>query len=429
MTTVEMPTGAPAATVQTKLETKLPLEHEGIAAFIRWDRVGLTGGLLIVLIGNAIVAAPTVWLTLPAMFLVWFSLWWAERLLRAGQPRESVLVIMAGQWPIAITVAAVLPFFWPIMALTGLTPLLLAAPHVRGRDIKYIVGFTAFLAGVVASVGLALDDGGALPDIDDAVELPVVVGAGAAQVVFLGIVAWQNNRLQRRALRGERALNAELNLSRQQLVASRRRVARAADNERIRIERDLHDGAQQRLVALGVHLRLLESKLDSSTDTGETVTMLVAELDSAVNDLRELAHGIYPPLLEARGLPEALSAVARRSPESITIDGGDIGRFDQAVETALYFTALEALTNAAKHAPGASVHVELQDADNSVQLSVTDDGPGFDVPAELESRGMFNMFDRIAAVGGEVDVDSALGDGTRVTATVAVSERAETAAR
>jgi signal transduction histidine kinase len=220
----------------------------------------------------------------------------------------------------------------------------------------------------------------------------------------LGVVL--HNRRLDRALQSTlddlRRTNAELRASRARLVA-------AADAERRRIERDLHDGAQQHLVALAVNLRLARD-LD---DPGELLAQLGDDVREAIEQVRALAHGIYPPLLIDAGLGEALRAVAARSPQPVTVDA-QVGRHEPEVEAAVYFCCLEALQNAAKHAPDATVSIRVWD-DDGVRFEVADDGPGFDPAAVTAGHGFQNMGDRLGAVGGSVTWSSTPGGGTRIT--------------
>ena len=170
--------------------------------------------------------------------------------------------------------------------------------------------------------------------ITDEFELILVVGALMAQILPVTLVVWQMNDLQQRNLADSRALNRELRDSEARLAVSRRRVVDAADAERRRIERNLHDGAQQRLVALGVRLRLLEEQVSGDAELASTVGGLVGELEGAVDEVRELAHGIYPPLLRSQGLVAALRAVARRSASPVETDLATIERLDESSETA-----------------------------------------------------------------------------------------------
>lgn len=199
------------------------------------------------------------------------------------------------------------------------------------------------------------------------------------------------------------------------LRASRARIVAAGDAERRRIERNLHDGAQQHLVALAVNLRLAKDMLaDDPESAAEMLDALGDAVKETIQELRDLAHGIYPPLLMDSGLGEALRAAANRSPLPVSVEAADIGRHPSEVEAAVYFCCLEALQNAAKHAPDSQVRVEVREADGLLQFEVTDDGPGFDASAARHGQGFTNMSDRLGAIGGEVDWRSAPGDGTTV---------------
>ncbi|QGG96827.1 GAF domain-containing sensor histidine kinase [Actinomarinicola tropica] len=209
---------------------------------------------------------------------------------------------------------------------------------------------------------------------------------------------------------------ADLRRTNEELRASRVRLVTAADAERRRIERDLHDGAQQRLVALAVHLRLAEQTIsEDPAATPEVLGTLGAELREAIADLRNLAHGIYPPLLMDAGLVEAVRAAADRSPAPVSMSTDGVRRYPSEVEAAAYFCCVEALQNVAKHAPTASVRVTIVDAgDGQLVLAVEDDGPGFDPGAVVAGHGLMNMADRVGAVGGRITWAAAPGGGTRV---------------
>jgi signal transduction histidine kinase len=211
----------------------------------------------------------------------------------------------------------------------------------------------------------------------------------------------------------------ELRKQADELRRSRSRIVASADAERRRVERDLHDGAQQHLVALAVNLRLTR---DLVTDDPETAALmldqLADEVKATIQELRDLAHGIYPPLLADSGLGEALRAAGRRSALPVTVSAAGIGRYRLEIESAIYFCCLEALQNAAKHAAGASAEVRLWEESGGLLFSVCDDGPGFDVAAARGGHGYINMADRLGAIGGTVRWDSAPGAGTRITGSV-----------
>ena len=209
-------------------------------------------------------------------------------------------------------------------------------------------------------------------------------------------------------------LAAEAEASLRELRLSRARLASGAERERRRIERDLHDGAQQRLVALRIELGLAEGVVRTDVEQGVArLRELAHDVDEALDELRALAHGVYPSLLADRGLPEALRSVAARCSIRVDLVTHGVGRFSTEVEGAVYFCILEALQNVLKHAPGnARVVVTLDAAGDELRFTVRDDGPG---TADLRpGAGITNMRDRLAALGGEVDVTSAPGDGTLV---------------
>jgi signal transduction histidine kinase len=200
-----------------------------------------------------------------------------------------------------------------------------------------------------------------------------------------------------------------------ELRASRARIVEAGHAERRRIERDLHDGAQQRLVALRMHLALVGEKLGPPQQQ-QMLDSLGLEVDEAIQELRDLAHGLYPPLLAQSGLGTALSAVGRRSGMRVRVYEHALSRHPEPVEITVYFCCVECLQNAAKHAgPGASVTVTLTEGDDVIAFCVEDDGVGFDVATVVRGSGLTNLTDRIAAVGGTVQIVSRPGRGTRVT--------------
>jgi signal transduction histidine kinase len=206
-----------------------------------------------------------------------------------------------------------------------------------------------------------------------------------------------------------------------ELRASRARIVEAGDAQRRAIERDLHDGAQQHLVALAVNVNLARQFVDTDVDTTkEMLEQIGHELQDAVQELRNLAHGIYPPLLMDRGLTEALSAAAGRAALPTTVHGEGIGRYPQAVEAAVYFCCLEALQNAAKHAGvGSEAQIVVREEEGALLFEVSDDGAGFDMASGVQrGHGFVNMSDRVGAIGGTISVDSAPGRGTRVSGRV-----------
>ncbi|HXF72791.1 MAG TPA: histidine kinase, partial [Actinomycetota bacterium] len=194
-------------------------------------------------------------------------------------------------------------------------------------------------------------------------------------------------------------LTEELRATVEELRASRQRLVAAQDEERRRIERNIHDGAQQQLVALTVQLRLLERQVEQDPAAARTAAArLQTAATEALEDLRDLARGIYPPLLADRGLPAALEAQARKASVSMTVEADGVGRYPQEAEAAVYFCVLEALQNAVKHAGGSAIRVRLSASGGELAFAVEDDGPGFDPSTTPRGAGLQNMADRIEAL-------------------------------
>jgi signal transduction histidine kinase len=213
-------------------------------------------------------------------------------------------------------------------------------------------------------------------------------------------------------------LTSELLARLDELQASRQRLVTAQDEERRRLERNLHDGAQQHLVALKVNLSLAARQAEPDSPLAQLLGSLHGEADEAIEALRQLAHGIYPPLLADQGLAAALEAQTRKSPLAVEIREDGITRYSQDVEAAVYFCALEALQNVAKYAEATRVMVELAEDAGALRFSVTDDGRGFDPAVAGRGAGAQNMADRIEALGGTLEIASAPGKGTTVQASV-----------
>jgi signal transduction histidine kinase len=214
-------------------------------------------------------------------------------------------------------------------------------------------------------------------------------------------------------------LTADLRARLEELRASRQRLVQAQDQERRRLERNLHDGAQQHLVSLKVRLGLAQSLAQSRPEkVPQLLQELQAEADSTLATMRELAHGIYPPLLAERGLREALQAQARRATLPVSVEAEDLRRYPQEIEAAVYFCVLEALQNVQKYARASTATVRLREAGGELRFEVRDDGCGFDPATTTPGAGLTNMRDRLDALGAQMTLTSQPGRGTRVAASI-----------
>jgi signal transduction histidine kinase len=213
-------------------------------------------------------------------------------------------------------------------------------------------------------------------------------------------------------LRRARALRERVD----DLHGARQRIIEAADAERRRIERDLHDGAQQRIVSLAVTLSLIEAKLGKDSEVAELVTQARDDAQAAVKELRELARGIHPAVLSDHGLGPALEALAARAPVPVDVSGVPDEPLPPAVEAAVYFVTAETLTNVAKYAGDCTAAVELAVAGDRLRLEISDDGVG---GAETSAgSGLSGLCDRIEALDGALTVESPRGGGTMVRAEI-----------
>jgi signal transduction histidine kinase len=208
----------------------------------------------------------------------------------------------------------------------------------------------------------------------------------------------------------------------EELRQSRRRIVNAVDEGRRRLERNIHDGAQQQLVALAVKLRLADAVLEKDPAKAHAfLGELREETNDALENLRDLARGIYPPLLADEGLAAALEAQARRSPVPVRVSRDGIGRYPQDVEATIYFCALEALQNVTKYANASGVDIGIRQQDGTLIFEIRDDGIGFDPASAPRGTGLQGMADRVEALGGTLLVRSAPGDGTTISGTVPLS--------
>jgi signal transduction histidine kinase len=233
---------------------------------------------------------------------------------------------------------------------------------------------------------------------DRAQDTETVRAAGAATALLL-----ENQRL-----------DAQLRANLVELRASRARLVEAADGERRRIERDLHDGAQSRLVALALNLRLARMSVPDGSDTAALLDGSIDELGQSLKELRDLARGIHPAVLSERGLEPAVRALAARAPVPVEVVGHAADRLPAAVETAAYFVVSEALTNVSKYAHAEHATVRVERLNGELLVEVSDDGVGG--ASATDGSGLRGLADRVAALSGTLEVSSPPGRGTRLQA-------------
>ena len=251
---------------------------------------------------------------------------------------------------------------------------------------------------------------------EDWVAIFIFVPIALLANLLVGQARLQAAEADRRRKEAE-ASKDELHVLTDQLAASRARIVAAADDARRRLERDLHDGAQQRLLALGLELRAAETSLRSeSPAAAQQISDVVAGFVAVSDELREISRGIHPAILSKGGLRPALRALGRRSAVPVDVDVEFAGRLPESVEVAAYYVVAEALTNVARYAQASVVTVGADTHGTDLVLSIRDDGVGGADPAR--GSGLVGLTDRIEALGGRIEVSSPPGIGTSITATI-----------
>ena len=288
------------------------------------------------------------------------------------------------------------------------------------------MGAAAIVAVAFAIPVAAIATGSILDPVEDLIDATKRVSRGEFSESVpiltddeLADVARSFNVMQRGLIEREALRDENVGLV-DELEASRARIVASSAEARRKVERDLHDGAQQHLVLLKLKLGMVERELRKDPEAAARMAGTALEdLDRALAELRDLAHGIYPQVLTSDGLPAALQQAADQAAIPTTLSANGTGRYRPELEAAVYFCCLEALQNAAKYAgEGATATVTLSDQNGELRFEVADDGAGFDADAAAESSGLQGMSDRIGALRGELRIDSARGQGTRVAGSV-----------
>lgn len=327
------------------------------------------------------------------------------RPLGRGEVGRAVAWWAAANWSIAVVAAAGATFAWPLMMLAAMLPAMLATATASGRMLVAYVGISVAVCTAVVLLGV-------LQDLTDITAATPVVLQHAVLVLFtpalaaiIGLVMLQNSLRLQAALTEAMRAQGDLLEQAAELRRSRARVVAATDRERQRIERDLHDGAQQRLISIGIGLAAARAMCRTDPDLAVAeIDDLRGQLHVAHDEVRSLAQGVYPPVLTEHGLVEALRSAADRYPLPLTLDISEIGRQRPDLEASLYFCCLEALQNAAKHSHAEHVVLTLRQRADEIWFRVEDDGIGFDT--SLRDHGLVHLHDRLGASGGEVSVTS-----------------------
>lgn len=329
-------------------------------------------------------------------------------LARSGRHQQSITLACIGNWAAVFLITFIAPNLLPAMVLAALVPVVFAQPYIHWQR---GLAFAVITAGCVLALAAVarFEHFAQLPGQPPRwIENAFIVIALPMNAFHILVIAWNNAAALAvsEQLLAERAAEVE---------ASRSRLITAADEERRRLERDLHDGAQQHLVALAVLIQLARAAGQGKYQP--LLTEASGLVDTAIAEIRRLAHGIYPPSLVSGGLARALPAVAANAPVPIQLNLQDLERYPAPIEAALYFCCSEALQNAAKHGgPGTVVTITAHADARALTLTISDTGRGFE-PATI-GTGLTNMTDRVSAIGGNLVIDTAPGRGTRVTAKV-----------
>ena len=296
----------------------------------------------------------------------------------------------------------VTPSLAPLTAMLMLVPLLVALPHLSRRWVYALMLVAVLGSAAVAALGEWRRSVGSVHDVWWVNATVVATSVPTVVLVVVFLVRDAYTRLQEQS---------------DQLRASRLRIVQVADAARRSLERDLHDGVQQRLLAMSVTTERVRRAIRSGDpeEADRLVTALAADNREVLAEMRELARGIYPPLLTERGLVAAVQAASRRSVVPVTFSATDFPRPPADVETAAYFCILEGLTNAAKHSGCTGVAVELR-GEPHLEFVVSDDGHGFD-PDAVATSGLLGMEARVAAAGGVLTLETAPGAGTTLRGT------------
>ena len=329
--------------------------------------------------------------------------------LRRGLIGTAFVMLAAANWGVSLICALVAPVSWPIQVLAALLPAVASGPYTTRALSRVIAGVSFAVAAGAAALGV-------LQDVTTLTESMPGWLINAIMIVFTPLMAILMVRASEASSTELQALLEETQRVNAELAASRARLVAATDDARRRIERDLHDGAQQRLVGLTLQLSAARERVRDAPDVADALLADVREqVRHTQAELRSLVRGVYPPVLTEHGLGAALRALADEQSVPVQADVSTSARLRADVEAAGYFSALEALQNATKHAgPDARINLELSELDDGLEFVVVDDGVGFEEGDVGDGHGFTNMADRLGAAGGHLEIRSEIGVGTTV---------------
>jgi signal transduction histidine kinase len=397
-----------------------PGRNERFRLFLWIDVAVATGAALFMFVVHFTVS-DTGWVAVLAVgvTMVAVALLAALVLLARGRVIEAFAVFAAANWVIALVAATAAPFAMPVLVIISLLPAALAVPVVSRAQLPKVVAMTIVVVTAVVALGtlqdvVQIEDDlpGWVPKLVTLMFTPVMAG-------LVAIIVYQTIETLTQAL-------DEAVTSRDRLRDAQARIVTASDEARRGIERDLHDGAQQRLTALAIGLGRIHARAGrEDLPIADDVGALRDHLADARSELRRLAHGLYPSALEIDGLEAALRGEADRFDLPITVRCEPLPEVSLAILVAVYFCCLEAMQNAVRHGDPASVLITVSGAGGDgvapevVVFEIVDDGSGFDAMSGVgDGRGFANMADRVGAFGGAIAVESVPGNGTIIRGTV-----------
>jgi signal transduction histidine kinase len=416
-------TGSPTAADELAVPSRA-LADRLVRSVLLSSVAGACGMVGVALVYVLVLASPWLLVILVACVAHQATLVVVRRTCRRGDLARAAVMFCVADWTIVLVSLAIVP---PVAA--ALVPIIIARivstlPYLERPALLRLV-VASLGAGVAVGALSRVDVIGVSDRVPDWVVTAFVMFFVPVGIVIVGLDLWQHSAtLLENVDRAVRA-NARLQASErtlaeqaQELRRSRARLVVAADEERRRVERDFHDGAQQTLIGLCLGLTSLADRQPAGSVVRVELDRLGGYAQDTLTEIRELAHGVYPPVLAAHGLAPALAAVLRRLQLPVHAAIETVGRRPPEQEAAVYFACREALQNVEKHAgPDAAVELTLsEDALGGLQFCVLDSGRGFDTATA--GHGLVNMGDRLAAVGGSLEVSSSRGGGTRVTGVI-----------